>query len=282
MKTGLVLEGGAMRGIYSAGVLDLFMDAGIPFDGVIGVSAGALFGVNLLSGQRGRALRYNKKYNSYAGYMGILPLLKTGNLIDTEFAYVQVPRNLDPFDDTSYRASGIPFYAVVTNLETGKPEYIQVTSVFEQMDLLRASGSMPFVSKPVKIGEKLYLDGAVSDSIPFEKMQNLGYDRLVVVLTKCRGYEKKPVPKAMADAFYRRRFPKFAQAVAERHIMYNRELEQLHRLAAKGEVFVIQPSEQIQIRKMEKDPEKIQAMYDLGQKDASCVLQPLRAFLGQI
>lgn len=154
MKTGLVLEGGAMRGMYTAGVLDVFMEQGITFDGVIGVSAGALFGVNLLSKQAGRVIRYNKRFNADPNYLGLRPLLRTGNIVDTDYAYNRVPRTLDVFDDETYRASGVPFYAVVTNIETGEAEYIKVDSVFEQMDVLRASGSMPFVSKPVEIGGK--------------------------------------------------------------------------------------------------------------------------------
>mgnify|MGYP000458917654 FL=1 len=186
----LVLEGGAMRGMYTAGVLDCFMDHDISFDAVIGVSAGALFGVNLLSKQRGRVIRYNKRFNSDKNYMGIRPLLREKNIVSTKYAYDTVPRELDPFDDEEYKKSDIPFYAVVTNIRTGKPEYVQIKSVFDQMDVLRASGSMPVVSKPVKLGHEWYLDGAVTDSIPYEHMLDMGYDRVVVVLTKPADYIK--------------------------------------------------------------------------------------------
>ena len=150
-KTALVLEGGAMRGMYTAGVLDVFMKKNIKFDAIIGVSAGALFGVNYLSKQPGRVIRYNKKYNSDKNYLGLKPLLKTGNIIDTEYAYNIVPHQLDPFDDATFQKSDIPFWAVVTNIKTGNPEYIKIKSVFDQMDVLRASGSMPIVSKPVRL-----------------------------------------------------------------------------------------------------------------------------------
>ena len=153
-RCALVLEGGAMRGMYTAGVLDCFMDHDISFDAVIGVSAGALFGVNLLSKQRGRVIRYNKRFNSDKNYMGIRPLLREKNIVSTKYAYDTVPRELDPFDDEEYKKSDIPFYAVVTNIRTGKPEYVQIKSVFDQMDVLRASGSMPVVSKPVKLGHE--------------------------------------------------------------------------------------------------------------------------------
>lgn len=189
-RCALVLEGGAMRGMYTAGVLDCFMDHDISFDAVIGVSAGALFGVNLLSKQRGRVIRYNKRFNSDKNYMGIRPLLREKNIVSTKYAYDTVPRELDPFDDEEYKKSDIPFYAVVTNIRTGKPEYVQIKSVFDQMDVLRASGSMPVVSKPVKLGHEWYLDGAVTDSIPYEHMLDMGYDRVVVVLTKPADYIK--------------------------------------------------------------------------------------------
>ena len=180
MKTCLVLEGGAMRGMYTAGALDVFYNAGIQFDGIIGVSAGAAFGVNYLSRQPGRVIRYNKRFNADHHYMGLIPLLKTGNIVDTEYAYEKVPRELDPFDGDTFDASGVPFWAVVTNVETGQPEYIRLEHAMAQMDVIRASASMPFVSQPVKIGGKLYLDGGVADSIPFRAAEKLGFDRVVV------------------------------------------------------------------------------------------------------
>ena len=151
MKTCLVLEGGAMRGMYTAGALDVFYNAGIKFDGIIGVSAGAAFGVNYLSGQPGRVIRYNKRFNADRHYMGLIPLLKTGNIVDTDYAYDKVPRELDPFDGDTFDASGVPFWAVVTNVETGRAEYIRLEHAMEQMDVIRASASMPFVSNPVKL-----------------------------------------------------------------------------------------------------------------------------------
>ena len=207
-RCALVLEGGAMRGMYTAGVLDCFMDHDISFDAVIGVSAGALFGVNLLSKQRGRVIRYNKRFNSDKNYMGIRPLLREKNIVSTKYAYDTVPRELDPFDDEEYKKSDIPFYAVVTNIRTGKPEYVQIKSVFDQMDVLRASGSMPVVSKPVKLGNEWYLDGAVTDSIPYEHMLDMGYDRVVVVLTKPADYIKKPMPRFLTSV-YKKRFRGF-------------------------------------------------------------------------
>ena len=281
MKTGLVLEGGAMRGMYTAGVLDVFIEQGITFDGVIGVSAGALFGVNLLSKQVGRVIRYNKRFNADPNYLGLRPLFHTGNIVDTDYAYDRVPRMLDVFDDDTYRASGIPFYAVVTNVETGEPEYIKIDSVFEQMDVLRASGSMPFVSKPVEIGGKKYLDGAITDSIPFEKFMEMGYDRLVVVLTKPDGYVKKPMSPLLVRLCYANAYPKFAEKVRDRHIMYNASTVRLGELEREGKVLVLRPSQHIRISRIEKNPDKLQALYGVCVRDAQAKKEQLRRFLSE-
>lgn len=279
MKTGLVLEGGAMRGMYTAGVLDVFMEQGITFDGVIGVSAGALFGVNLLSKQAGRVIRYNKRFNADPNYLGLRPLLRTGNIVDTEYAYNRVPRTLDVFDDETYRASDVPFYAVVTNVESGEPEYIKIDSVFDQMDVLRASGSMPFVSKPVEINGKKYLDGAITDSIPFQKFMEMGYDRLVVVLTKPAGYVKKAMPKLLTRLVYARSYPEFAKKVRDRHEMYNASIARLGELEQEEKIFVLRPSQHVKISRVEKDSDKLQALYDVGVNDAQERSDQIRQFL---
>ena len=268
-----------MRGMYTAGVLDVFMEQGITFDGVIGVSAGALFGVNLLSKQAGRVIRYNKRFNADPNYLGLRPLLRTGNIVDTDYAYNRVPHKLDVFDDETYRASGVPFYAVVTNVETGEPEYIKIDSVFDQMDVLRASGSMPFVSKPVEIGGKKYLDGAITDSIPFEKFMEMGYDRLVVVLTKPAGYVKKPMSPLLTRMFYVNAYPKFAEKVRDRHVMYNASTACLGELEREGTVLVLRPSQHVKISRVEKDPDKLQALYDVGVRDAQERSDKIRQFL---
>lgn len=269
MKTALVLEGGGMKGIYTAGVLDVFMDRGVKVDAIIGVSAGALFGVNFLSNQRGRVIRYNKKYNRTWNYMGVMPLLTTGNIINTELAYEKVPKEWDIFDNETYMKSDIPFYSVATNIDTGKPEYFQLKDLFEQMDTLRASASMPFVSTPVKIGDSYYLDGAITDSIPYKKMQEMGYDRLIVIRTKCDGYRKKPIPKLLTDIYYRKKYPELAKAIDDRHNMYNAQLDGLEVLKKEGKAIVLCPSQNIRISKIEKNPNALQQIYDLGVKDSS-------------
>lgn len=280
MKTGLVLEGEAMRGMFTAGVLDAFLAAGVRADEVVGVSAGALFGVNYLSGQTGRAVRYNKRYNGDKNYMGLRPLLKEGNLFSTSYAYDLVPRKLDPFDDEAFQNSGVPFYAVVTDVDTGEAQYMQVKSVFEQMDVLRASGSMPFVSRPVEWQGRRYLDGGVFDSIPFRWMAARGCDRLIVVLTREEGYRKTPMKGALLRLL-RRKYPAIARRLAARHTDYNRALEELEHWQAKGRAFVIRPSVKTPISRIETDPEKLQQVYDLGLADGQAALPALKAYLAE-
>lgn len=275
--TGLVLEGGAMRGMYTAGVLDVFMENGIDFDKVVGVSAGALFGVNLLSKQKGRVIRYNKRFNKDHNYIGIRPLLHEGNIISTRLAYDVVPRELDPFDDETFQKSSSEFYAVVTNVETGLPEYKRIYSGFAQMDTLRASGSMPFVSTPVEIDGQKYLDGGISDSIPFHWMASQGCDRLVVVLTRDITYRKAPASKKAG--IYSHVHPKIANQLKTRHERYNTTIALLKEWEDAGKAFVIRPSAPIVMDTMERDPDKLQAVYDLGIKDASNALNSLKAYL---
>ncbi|MCD8348328.1 MAG: patatin family protein [Lachnospiraceae bacterium] len=282
MKIGLVLEGGAMRGMYTAGILDVMMENQIKIDGAIGVSAGALFGVNYLSGQNGRVIRYNKRFNSDKNYMGILPLLKEGNIISTEYAYHDVPYELDVFDDAAYRkaAEKIPFYAVVTEVETGRPKYVRIRSVYKQMDVLRASASMPFVSKPVKLGDSRYLDGGISDSVPFEWMYGNEYDRLIVVLTRDLSYRKEPMSPALVKVCYRK-YPQLQSQLLRRHTVYNDAVEALKKREAAGGAFVIRPSVPIEIGRIESDPSKLQAVYELGLNDGETQIKALKTYLGQ-
>lgn len=278
MRVGLVLEGGAMRGMFTAGVLDVFMENGITVDCVVGVSAGALFGVNYLSGQKGRVIRYNKKFNGDKDYLGLRPLLREGNIVSTKYAYEEVPRNLDPFDNEQYMKSPIPFYAVVTNVETGEPEYIQVKNPLEQMDVLRASGSMPLVSKVVNIGDKHYLDGGISDSIPYKWLHEQGYEKEVVILTRDMDYRKTPARPFPANLMLRK-YPKVLDRMLHRYKDYNDAVEELKEWEQDGRAFVIRPSQEIAIKRIEKDPDKLQAVYDLGRKDGAAYLSELKKYL---
>lgn len=278
MKVGLVLEGGAMRGLYTAGILDYLLDTKINIDGIIGVSAGALFGVNYVSKQKGRALRYNKQYANDKRYMSLHSLITTGNLVNTKFAYHELPTKLDIFDEETYSKSKTEFYATVTNIKTGKAEYKKIINATIQVDELRASGSMPFVSQPVKLKDGLYLDGALADSIPVLKMKEMGYDKIIVILTKPEVYRKKKNPSWIAKLFYKK-YPNLVNAINNRYKMYNETLDIIKDLEDKKEIFVLRPSKDLKISRVEKDIEKLQAMYDLGTNDIKNKIKDLQKYL---
>ena len=216
MKVGLVLEGGAMRGMYTAGVLDTFLDNDIKVDGIIGTSAGVLFGVNYPSKQKGRVIRYNKKYCKDKRYMGLHSLITTGNVINKDFSFYEVPYKLDIFDDKTFNESGIDFYATVSNIETGEAEYFKLDKILEQMEILRATSAMPFVSEIVEIDGKKYLDGGVTDAIPLDKCKELGYDKIIVVLTRVKEYRKKKSSDFLAKLMYKK-YPKLIDAMNRKY-----------------------------------------------------------------
>ncbi len=278
MKIGLVLEGGAMRGVYTAGVLDTFLDEKIKVDGIIGVSAGALFGVNYVSNQRGRTIRYNKKYVNDKRYISFRSLIKTGNIINKEFAYYKLPFELDKFDEEAFEKAKIDYYAVITNVETGEAEYPKITNCEKQIEELRASSSMPFVSKMVEIDGNKYLDGALADSVPYEKMMELGYDKIIVVLTRDINYRKKKRNPLMANTIYRK-YPKLVKKINNRYKMYNDSIAKLKELEKEGKVVVLRPSKDLHVKRIEKDVDKLQAMYDLGISDAKESIKVIKEYL---
>lgn len=278
MSIGLVLEGGAMRGLYTAGVLDVFMDNDIKIDGIVGVSAGVLFGVNYPSKQKGRVLRYNKKYLNDKRYMGLNCLIKTGNIVGKEFSYYELPMKLDVFDDEAFKNSNTKFYATVTNIKTGKPEYIKLNSVFDQMEVLRATSAMPFVSEFVELDGEKYLDGGIADSIPINKCIDLGFEKIIVVLTRPIEYRKKKGNNVISKIKYRK-YPKLVEAINNRYKNYNEVVEKIIDMENKKEIFVIRPSKTIKIKRIEKDVNKIQGMYDLGVEDAKQIIDNLKEFL---
>ncbi|MCC5895540.1 MAG: patatin family protein [Alkalibacterium sp.] len=280
MSVGMVLEGGGMRGLYTAGVLDTLIEENITIDGMVTVSAGALFGINFASGQKGRALRYNKTYINDKRYISLRSLIRTGDMVNKEFAYYTVPFTLDVFDEEAFKQSEIDFYATVTNMDTGEPEYIKITEPFNQMEMLRASGSMPFVSKPVIHKGISYLDGGVSDSIPYEKAKTLGYDKRIVILTRPLDYRKTKPSSFMIDRWYKK-YPRFKKTLKNRYSNYNNTVEKITQDEQSGHSFVIRPSQTIQIGRLERDPDKLQAIYDLGVKDAIMRVSELKNYINQ-
>ena len=280
MKTGLVLEGGAMRGMFTAGVLDVFLDEGVKIDGILGVSAGALFGVNFPSKQRGRALRYNKQYLHDKRYMGMHSLLTTGNIVNKDFAFYELPFTLDPFDQQAFAESQIDFYVTLTNVESGEAEYFKISDVFAQMELFRATSAMPFVSKIVEINGKKYLDGGIADSIPLQKCRQLGYDKIIVILTRPLDYRKSKTNPFIFNLFYKK-YPNLVNSLNRRYMNYNQTVEDIIRLHDNKDIFVIRPSRTLPIKRLEKDLAKVQAMYDLGIADGRQALGELKEYLNR-
>lgn len=281
MKIGLVLEGGGMRGLYTAGVLDAFLDAGIKVDGLVSVSAGALFGVNFLSGQKGRALRYNKRFIGDKNYISFLSWLKTGNMVNKEMAYYKIPMELDVFDQDAFVQSGVPFYVTVTNLETGQAEYPKIDHVFKQMEYLRASSALPLISKIVEIDGKKYLDGGLSDSIPIDFARSLGFDKVIVILTQPLDYRKKPSSGRLYRLFYKD-YPKFVEVASKRYQHYNETVERIVQLETAGDIYVIRPDQALDISRLERDPDKLEAAYTLGLEDGQRHQATLQQYLEEV
>lgn len=281
MKTGLVLEGGAMRGMYTAGVLDIFMENDITVDGAIGVSAGALFGSNFKSKQIGRTIRYNMKYSRDPRYVGFRSLIKTGDLYGADFCYKELPNKLDIFDVETYKNTPMDFYVVTTDVNTGKPIY-HLCPNGDSVDIewYRASASMPLVSRIVKIDGIEMLDGGISDSIPIRKFREMGYEKNIVVLTQHNGYRKKksnalPLIKLKLG----KKYPNLVHDMEIRHEMYNQTLDALKEMESRGEVYIIQPKDPITIKRTERDPEKLKNLYDIGRKEGTWHLEKIKKFL---
>lgn len=279
-RLGLVLEGGAMRGIYTAGVLDVFMEEGILADVVVGVSAGALHGCSYVSGQKGRSIRFYRNYRRDKHFMGLYSLLTTGELVGSKFCYEEIPMRLDPFDEKAFEAAPMDFYVTVTNLYTGKAEYILCDELRldSKMKVIRAGASMPLCSRPVAWNGGLYLDGGVADSIPYAKMPDFGCRRSIVVLTQPEHYLKKPVAMAPFRMAYRR-YPAFIEAMHRRDQVYNTEVCAVEQAARNGKAFLIRPSRAVPISRMERDIEVIDTQYELGRRDAAAAMPALRRWL---
>ena len=280
MKVGLVLEGGAMRGMYTAGVLDTFLDNDIKVDGIIGTSAGVLFGVNYPSKQKGRVIRYNKKYCKDKRYMGLHSLITTGNVINKDFSFYEVPYKLDIFDDKTFNESGIDFYATVSNIETGEAEYFKLDKILEQMEILRATSAMPFVSEIVEIDGIKYLDGGVTDAIPLDICKDLGYDKIIVVLTRVKEYRKKKSSDFLVKLMYKK-YPKLIDAMNRKYKVYNDTVERIIDSENKKEIFVIRPSRFVKVGRREKNPERLQEMYELGIQDTNNCIDELKKYLSE-
>lgn len=269
-----------MRGLFTAGVTDVFLENGIAFDAMIGVSAGAAFGCNFKSGQVGRALRYNVKYCRDPRYCSIRSLIKTGDMFGADFCYREMPQKLDIFDYDAYNNNPLRFYVVATDLVSGKPVYRECPVADDEcFEWIRASASLPLVSRTVSIGDFLLLDGGVSDSVPLRFFESSGYTKNVVVLTQPYDYVKGPNKALPLIKLKYRKYPQFVDAMAHRHEHYNATLEYIKLREKEGEVFVIRPERKLEIGRIERNPEVLADVYECGRLTALESLNKLKEFL---
>lgn len=280
MKKGLVLEGGGLRSLFSAGVIDVMMENQITFDGIIGVSAGATFGSNYKSGQIGRALRYNIALKDDPRYISWRSFFKTGDLVGAEFSYHVMPTELDIFDYEAFRQNPMEFHIVCTDAETGEPVYKQLDIMdYEGLEWVRASASMPIVSKPVPLKGRKLLDGGIADSIPLKHFQELGYERNIVVLTQPKGFFKKRTKLMPLFHLTMRKYPAIIKAMGRRHLMYNEQLRYLAEEEKKGNILLIYPEDSLPIGRTELNEEKMRKVYQMGRNAAEEQLLKIKGFL---
>ncbi len=280
-QAGLVLEGGGMKGVYTAGVLDFFLDKGIEFSNIYGVSAGACTMCSYVSKQRGRANDITVDYLDTRKYCSAESLLTTGDLFNVDMAYHLIPDYLHPYDHETFKKYRGRMYSVVTDIETGKPAYLRLRDMRTDIDMVRASASLPMVSRNVKIGKKVYLDGGISDAIPLRKSILDGNLKNVVIMTKEVGYVRKPTAASMLAMIKLRylKYPKVYDLMAERHINYNETLQFIERQRESGKAFVIRPLKPGNVRRIEKDADKLKALYEEGYADAEANYEALLNYL---
>lgn len=279
-KIGLVLEGGAMRGMFTSGVLDVFMENGITVDAAIGVSAGATFGCNFKSKQIGRAIRYNKKYAHDRRYCSFYSLFTSGDLYNADFCYNVLPNRLDLFDYETFNSNPMDFYVVATDAATGLPLYRKFTDCSgKDMLWMRASASMPLVSRPVEIDGLKLLDGGIADSVPLEYFESIGFEKNIVILTQPRGFVKQ-LPKFFTfTKLMLRKYPKIVEAIATRHTRYNKQREFIFSREKEGKALVICPEKALGISRTEKNVDELERVYQEGRAEATKRLEEIKAFL---
>ena len=279
-KTGLILEGGAMRGMFTCGVTDVLMENGIEFDGVIGVSAGACFGCNIKSKQIGRAIRYNLRFCNDPKYGSMRSLIKTGDYYNADYCYRYVPEEVDIFDRKTFYENKTEFHIVTTDIESGEPLYHNcLTDDGNLLHWIRASASLPFFANIVEIEGKKLMDGGISDSIPIRYAESIGYNRNIVILTQPRGYIKKKTGMMGLIKLKYRKYPKLIQALKRRHEMYNATTRYIFEKEAKNELFVICPDEKLPISRIEHDPKILKQVYEMGRETGLRYLNEVKKYL---
>ena len=281
MKTGLVMEGGAMRGMFTCGVIDVLLAERIRFDAAAGISAGACFGCNFKSGQLGRPLRYNLRYCRDPRYCSLRSLLKTGDLYGADFCYRELPDVLDPFDRQAFAADPMAFYVGATDVDSGRIVYHLCGDGGERdMQWIRASASMPMVSRVVTVDGLRLLDGGIAEPVPYPVLEEAGCGRNVYVLTQPKGYRKKKPGALPLIRLALRGTPKMAEAMARRHEVYNRQMDEIDEKERRGEILVLRPPESLGISRTEHDPAELERVYRIGRAEAEKALPAIRRFLG--
>ena len=281
-STGLVLEGGGLRAMFTSGVLDVFMANGIKFDAAVGVSAGVLFGCNYKSNQPGRALRYNIRFKDNPEYMSWRSLLRTGNYVNEHFSYHLLPHEYDPMDFQAYRENPMKFYAVCTDIDEGRPVYHEIDDADGTgLRWMQASASMPVFARPVEIDGRHYLDGGITDSIPLKFIQQKGYRKNVVILTQPADYYKKKAHVGLAMKMFLKKYPKVAELMSIRHVMYNEQLDYIRSEQQKGDTFLICPDEKLNIGRLSLKEDKMRRVYETGVEKALSLLPQLKEFIGR-
>lgn len=280
MKSGLVLEGGAMRGMFTAGILDVFMEEGIKTHGVVGVSAGAAFGCNYKSEQIGRTIRYNKKYCKDKRYCSLYSLITTGDMYGAEFCYKTLPEELDLFDNDTYEKNPMEFFVVASDVVTGRSVYKKCDSFRKgNLEWIRASASLPFVSRVVSVDGYSLLDGGITDAIPLSFMEKQGYDKNIVILTRPEGYYKKKTNLGPALKLALKKYPAMIEAMEKRHIMYNEEIKYVEKREKEGKALVLRPKTDLPVKRTTHSEELLQKTYDIGREMAKKKLSLVKEFL---
>lgn len=281
MKVGLVLEGGGMRGVYTAGVLDALINQNYCADYLIGVSAGCTNGASYISWQKERGMRTNINYIDDKRYLSFSSYLKTGSLFGMDFLFYDIPEKLDPFDYDSCFKSKCDYRVGVTNIETGKEEYFgkEALKKEDRNIVLRASVSLPIASPIVEIKGKKYLDGGIGDPIPIRRAFEEGCDKVIVVLTRDRGYKKGVSKGKLFFKLMYRKYPKLIELLCNRHERYNETLEYIQKMEKEGKAFVVAPEKPIEIDKFEKNKNKLFEVYKLGLADGTKVFEKYKEFL---
>lgn len=278
---GLILEGGGMRGVYTAGVLDSLLEENIEFSSIYGVSAGSCHACSYMSKQKGRAYRVNVDYLDDPDYCGVRSYVKTGNIFGTDMLYSRIPNVLDPFDYEEFEKYPGKFFAVLTNVETGEPEYIRVKDLKKQIWAIRASSSLPLVSKTLVVKGRHYLDGGIADSIPIRRSIEAGNEKNVVILTRENGYRKKPNELMPLMKLRYSHSKAFLEKAESRHIRYNETLDFLKKEEAEGRVFLIRPTEKVNVGRVEKNKDKLEDLYNLGLEDGRKTMEAMKKYLEQ-